>query len=133
MRRLIFSAVLAVLCLSAPELRGQLPSEYWRGGPSQTRAISGRSDTWPTWNPIVDASTAGNSAYRVGSWDVGGEHYDDVLCFQWDLPYSLSMGAVIDTARLVIRYSTDSTFVLALTMFAPNYPISTTDRETIFY
>jgi hypothetical protein len=73
MKRRILTAVLAVLCLAASELRGQLPSEYWRSGPSQTRAISGRFDSWPDWNPIVDAGTVGNGAYRIGSWDMGSD------------------------------------------------------------
>lgn len=129
----LFPVVMAVLCLPVAALWAQLPALLWSGGPSQTRGITGIYDSWPTWDPITDASALGNGAYRIGSWENGSDSHDDVLCFQWDLPGSLGAGAVVDSVHLIIHYSTDSTFTLGLKMFAPNYAIWSTDRSTIFY
>ncbi|MBE0645460.1 MAG: hypothetical protein IH600_15365 [Bacteroidetes bacterium] len=114
-------------------LQAQLPALLWSSGPSQTRGITGTFDSWTNWNPIEDANPLANGSYCVGSWEDENDSHDDVLCFQWDLPSSLGAGAVVDSAHLIIHYSTDSTYNLSLSMYAPNYAIWSMDRSTIFY
>ncbi|MFZ1730029.1 MAG: hypothetical protein WBQ23_16095 [Bacteroidota bacterium] len=131
--KILLPLVLVAICFPDLVLRAQLPPLLWSSGPSQTRGITGTYDTWPNWNPIEDASPLGNGSYRVGCWDDGNDSHDDVLCFQWDLPGTLDSGAIVDSAHLIIRYSTDSMYVLSLRLYAPNYAIWSTDRSTIFY
>ncbi|MFZ1729195.1 MAG: hypothetical protein WBQ23_12545 [Bacteroidota bacterium] len=134
MKRLLLVVGVAICCLPLGAINAQ-SLLHWVSGSSQTHAISGKQSGTPlTWNPISDASPLGNGSYRVGRWDSGGDSYDDILCFQWELPADrgLVAGAVIDTARLRLRYGTDS-LIINITILAPNYDVSSTNRSTIYY